>query len=81
VRDNGANFSLGVKAVATNVLTLYAFAPDLMVLLINRLVSYDIEIVDNRVYIYSHTPFNLLDPATHERLASIVQAAGRPTRR
>jgi hypothetical protein len=33
--------------------------------------------VDNRLYIYSHTPFAMLDPRTHERLASIVQVVGR----
>jgi Protein of unknown function (DUF3137) len=55
---------------------LYVFTPDLMVLLIDRLASYDLEIVDNRLYIYSHTPFNMLDPRTHERLASIVQVVG-----
>ena len=55
---------------------LYVFTPDLMVLLIDRLASYDLEIVDNRLYIYSHTPFNMLDPDTHERLASIVQVVG-----
>lgn len=56
---------------------LYVFTPDLMVLLIDRLASYDLEIVDNRLYIYSHTPFAMLDPRTHERLASIVQVVGR----
>ncbi|HMH58244.1 MAG TPA: hypothetical protein VK537_03595 [Galbitalea sp.] len=56
---------------------LYVFTPDLMVLLIDRLGSYDLEIVDNRLYIYSHRPFNLLDPTTHQRLASIVQTVGR----
>jgi hypothetical protein len=55
---------------------LYVFTPDLMVLLIDRLASYDLEIVDNRLYIYSHSPFNMLDPQTHERLASIVQVVG-----
>ena len=55
---------------------LYVFTPDLMVLLIDRLASYDLEIVDNRLYIYSHKPFNMLDPQTHERLASIVQVVG-----
>jgi hypothetical protein len=55
---------------------LYVFTPDLMVLLIDRLASFDLEIVDNRLYIYSHKPFDLLDPMTHERLASIVQVVG-----
>jgi hypothetical protein len=55
---------------------LYVFTPDLMVLLIDRLASFDLEIVDNRLYIYSHAPFDLLDPQTHERLASIVQVVG-----
>ena len=56
---------------------LYVFTPDLMVLLIDRLASYDLEIVDNRLYTYSHKPFNMLDPETHERLASIVQVVGQ----
>jgi hypothetical protein len=55
---------------------LYVFTPDLMVLLIDRLASYDLEIVDKAMYIYSHTPFDLLDPMTHQRLASIVQIVG-----
>jgi hypothetical protein len=55
---------------------LYFFTPDLMVLLIDRLASYDLEIVDNRLYIYSHKPFDMMDPETHERLASIVQVVG-----
>jgi hypothetical protein len=56
---------------------LYVFTPDLMVLLIDRLATYDLEIVDNRLYIYSHKPFDLMDPATHQRLAGIVQVVGR----
>lgn len=55
---------------------LYVFTPDLMALLIDRLGALDLEIVDNRLFLYSHTPFDLLDPNMHRRLATIVQVVG-----
>jgi hypothetical protein len=56
---------------------LYVFTPDLMALMIDRLASFDVEIVDNWFCLYAHKPFDLMDPATHQRLANIVQVVGR----
>jgi hypothetical protein len=56
---------------------LYVFTPDLMALMIDRLSNFDVEIVDNWLCIYAHKPFDLTDPGTHSRLASIVQVVGR----
>lgn len=58
---------------------LYVFAPDLMALLIDRISAFDVEIIDDWLFVYSHKPWDLLRPETHVRLAEIVQTVARKT--
>ncbi|MBC7869088.1 hypothetical protein H7X69_02840 [Candidatus Saccharibacteria bacterium] len=58
---------------------LYIFAPDLMALLIDEASTYDVEIVDDRLYVYSNTSFGLEDPAVLERLFKIIATVGKKT--
>lgn len=58
---------------------LYIFTPDLMVLLMDRAADYDVEIVDDWMYVYSPKPFRMLDPKTYERLFAVIDTVGRRT--
>ncbi|BDZ47220.1 hypothetical protein [Naasia aerilata] len=58
---------------------LYVFTPDLMALLIDEAGGFDVEIVDDTMFIYSATPFDLLSPATYERMRAIVATVGAKT--
>src|SRR4051812_18440462 len=55
---------------------LYVFTPDLMALLIDEAGAYDVEIVDDTMFVYSPVPFDLLSPATYERMRAIVGTIG-----
>src|SRR4051794_9540475 len=55
---------------------LYVFTPDLMALLIDEAGDFDVEVVDDMMFIYSTTPFDLLSPATYERMRAIVGTVG-----
>ena len=55
---------------------LYVFTPDLMALLIDDAAPFDVEIVDNWMFLYSATPFNELEVPTYDRLFSIVSTVG-----
>ena len=52
----------------------YIFAPDLMALFIDRLGTFDVEIVDDTMFVYG-SPFDLLDPQTYAWLAELVDTA------
>lgn len=58
---------------------LYVFTPDLMALLIDESAAFDVEIVDDWMFVYSTRPFDLLQPAVWERLDRIVQTVGSKT--
>ncbi|MET0932718.1 MAG: hypothetical protein ABWX56_03325 [Mycetocola sp.] len=58
---------------------LYVFTPDLMGLLIDESSAFDIEIVDDWMFLYSTKPFDLLQPAVWQRLDRIVQTVGEKT--
>ena len=60
---------------------LYVFTPDLMALLIDESSAFDVEIVDDWMFVYSTTPFELLDPAVWQRLDRIVDTVGSKTLR
>ncbi len=47
------------------------FAPDLMALFIDRLGTYDVEIVDDTMFLYGNR-FDLLDPRTYDWLQELV---------
>jgi hypothetical protein len=58
---------------------LYVFTPDLMALLIDESSAFDVEIVDDWMFIYSTEPFDLLQPAVWQRLDRIVDTVGSKT--
>ena len=58
---------------------LYVFTPDLMALLIDDAGSFDVEIVDDWMFIYSPHPFPALDARNYARLFNIVQTVGTKT--
>jgi hypothetical protein len=49
----------------------YIFAPDLMALFIDRLGAYDVEIIDDAMFVYG-SRFDLLDPTTYDWLQELV---------
>lgn len=64
---------------------LYVFTPDLMALLIDEVGAYDVEIVDDRMTLFTRRPIDLLDPETWRRYERIMELvlpkARRQTRR
>jgi hypothetical protein len=49
----------------------YIFAPDLMALFIDRLGTFDVEIIDDTMFVYG-SRFDLLDPRTYAWLQEVV---------
>jgi hypothetical protein len=60
---------------------LYVFTPDLMALLIDESSAFDVEIVDDWMFVYSTKPFDLVQPAVWQRLDRIVDTVGTKTLR
>ncbi len=58
---------------------LYLFTPDLMVLFMDRAADFDVEIVDDWMYVYSRKPFRLTNQRTYERLFAVLDTVGRRT--
>lgn len=58
---------------------LYVFTPDLMALLIDNAAPFDVEIVDKWMFVYSATPFDMVQPTAHQRLLGIVDTVGAKT--
>lgn len=55
---------------------LYVFTPDLMAILVDEAASFDVEIIDQWMFVYSSTPFQMADPGTLDRLLRIVDTVG-----
>lgn len=55
---------------------LYIITPDLMALLIDRVHTFDVEIVDDWLFLYSSRPLDLIDPAVIARLHRITENIG-----
>jgi hypothetical protein len=58
---------------------LYLFTPDLMALFVDRAADFDVEIVDEWLYVYSPKPFRMLEQGTYDRLFAILDTVGRKT--
>ena len=58
---------------------LYVFTPDLMALLIDNAAPFDVEIVDDWMFVYSARPFPSADPGVYQRLFRIVDTVGAKT--
>jgi hypothetical protein len=55
---------------------LYVMTPDLMALLIDNAAPYDIEILDNQMFVYSARAFDLSSPHVWQRLFQIIDIVG-----
>ena len=55
---------------------LYIFTPDLMALLIDEASPFDVELVDQWMFVYSSRPFEMTDPAVLQRLFTIADTVG-----
>lgn len=60
---------------------LTIFTPDLMALFIDELNAFDVEIVDNRMFVYSTKRLDFGDPEVHRRLFRIIDVVGSKTQR
>lgn len=58
---------------------LYVFTPDLMALLIDEASPFDVEIVDDWMFVYSNGAFPSLHPGLYERLFRIIDTVGSKT--
>jgi hypothetical protein len=58
---------------------LYVFTPDLMALLIDEAAPFDVEIVDDWMFVYSQAALPTGDPGTYARLFRIIDTVGAKT--
>jgi hypothetical protein len=58
---------------------LYVFTPDLMALLIDEAAPFDVEIVDDWMFVYSNTAFRTGDANLYARLFRIMDTVGAKT--
>ena len=58
---------------------LYVFTPDLMALLIDEAAPFDVEIIDDWMFVYSAAPFEARSPAIYQRLFRIIETVGAKT--
>ncbi len=55
---------------------LYIFTPDLMALLIDEAAPFDVELVDDWMFVYTPRPLDMTDPAVYQRLFTIADTVG-----
>jgi hypothetical protein len=55
---------------------LVIFTPDLMTLLIDEAAPFDVELVDDWMFVYSTTAFDMASPAVYQRLFRIADTIG-----
>ncbi len=60
---------------------LYVFTPDLMAVLIDHAAGFDVEVIDDWLYVYGRTGFDLSDAAVTEFALRLDDALGRGTAR
>ncbi|CAN5142131.1 hypothetical protein BH11ACT3_BH11ACT3_18220 [soil metagenome] len=58
---------------------LYVFTPDLMALLIDNAAPFDVEIVDDWMFVYASQPFSMTWPGVYDRLFRILNTVGAKT--
>jgi hypothetical protein len=54
----------------------YLFTPDVMALLIDETGDYDVELADDRLTVFTPTPWDLTDPTTWTRIDQLVGVLG-----
>lgn len=58
---------------------LYVFTPDLMALLIDNAAPFDVEVIDDWMFVYAAQPFTMTWPGVYERLFRILNTVGAKT--
>ena len=58
---------------------LYIFTPDFMALLIDEVAAYDVEIIDNYLFVYRSKPFTQYTPELIEKNLAIISNIGSKT--
>lgn len=58
---------------------LYIFTPDVMAVFVDETDSFDAEIIDDNLFIYSRAPFNLIDQSVIERLCKLIDVVSKKT--
>lgn len=58
---------------------LYVFTPDLMALLIDNAAPFDVEVIDDWMFVYASQPFTMTWPGVYGRLFRILQTVGAKT--
>jgi len=58
---------------------LYVFTPDLMALLIDEAAPFDVEIVDDWMFVYSSRTFSTASPGNYERMFRVIETVGAKT--
>jgi hypothetical protein len=58
---------------------LYVFTPDLMALLIDEAGAFDVEVVDDWMFVYASAPFRMGDGPQLQRMLRIVDTVGAKT--
>jgi len=58
---------------------LYVFTPDLMALLIDEAAPFDVEIVDDWMFVYSSKTFSTAAPGNYERMFRVIETVGTKT--
>jgi hypothetical protein len=58
---------------------LYLLTPDLMALLIDEAQAFDVEVVDDWMFVYSSAPFQMTDASVVRRLFRILSTVGSKT--
>lgn len=58
---------------------LYIFTPDVMAVFVDETDSFDAEIIDDNLFIYSRTPFNLVNQTVLERLYKLIDVVSKKT--
>ena len=57
---------------------LYIFTPDLMALLIDQVAQFDVEVIDNQLFVYGKE-FNFTERKVWQRIADIITKVGQKT--
>ncbi|TQL48428.1 hypothetical protein FB562_1522 [Homoserinimonas aerilata] len=60
---------------------LYVFTPDLMARLIDESAAFDVEIIDDWMFLYAHGGIDIDDPAIMQRVFTILDTVGEKAQR
>ena len=58
---------------------LYIFTPDVMAVFVDETCNFDAEIIDDKLFIYSRAPLNLIDQSTLEKLFKLIDLVSKKT--